>query len=178
MDTFPAKSEYHPINRFDMAELTMLFREDNLPDPLDPNSPIDNRTAVRMYMALARVPAAIRERIVEPWDSGFYKVSDGKSHPISWMKLPRRLRKLHFDKDIVSVRHDWDYYSGCCTQKEADEHYYRGQVALGMRPWTARLEWLALRTFGRRSWKRHARKRDSIPGYGTLEWALANREHV
>lgn len=175
MHDFPTPEEYQP-DRFDTAELNTLLND--APNPFDITSPIDNRTAIRMYMTLARVPLKIQERIVVPWDNGFYKYSDGKSHPIRSLKLPRFLRKLHFKKDIVSVRHDWDYYTGCCSQKEADRHYYEGQKALGMRPWVARMEWLGLRAFGWRSYNRHARKRKNVPGYGTLEWIRKHRSII
>lgn len=135
----------------------------------DPNVEIDNRIAIRILLCNLTdgdLPREVYERIVEPYDIGFYRKSDGKSTPLRWLKVTRKQRRLGVRKDIVSVRHDLDYYRGRPKRRRADGWYRRSQRALGNGGLLTWLEYGALRLAGRGAWRSHARKRDTVPGYG------------
>lgn len=147
----------------------------------DPASKIDNRTAVRFVLALRSVSGDMFRRLVRPYDIGFYKKSDGKSHPLWFLRIPRFLRVLGFRKDIVAVRHDFDYYRGRSSDSDtepdrydpterlrADRNYRAGQIAVGLWRWAAWIEYFALRVGGWWSWRNHRRKSEQIDGYGTI----------
>ena len=136
---------------------------------------IDQRTAVRIFLTLRKVPFKLLVRLAEPYDLGFHKISDGKSHPIDWLRIPRFLRVLHFKKDIVSVRHDLDYYRGYTDKnkkedpsihwskherKLADKFYLESQLAIGERKWICYLEYWALRLFGGGAWTKQKNNKD------------------
>jgi hypothetical protein len=116
------------------------------------------------------VKGELFDRLVEPYDNGFYKKSDGKSSPLGFLKITRVQRLLGFRKDIVSVRHDLDYYRGNPKRERADEYYLNSQLMLGSHKWLAKIEYLALRAFGWSAWKRHEEKRDSVFGYSTDQY--------
>jgi hypothetical protein len=136
----------------------------------DPNSETDNRDAVRMFLKLQGVPKETFDALIEPYDLGFYKKSDGKSTPISFLRVPQFLKKWGFKKDIVSVRHDLDYYRGQPRRNTADKNYLVRQKEVGEKKWVAAMEWFALWLFGKFSWKSHKKKRQTITDYGTNEY--------
>ncbi|WP_305908745.1 hypothetical protein Q9L42_009160 [Methylomarinum sp. Ch1-1] len=146
----------------------------------NPDSKLDNRIAVRMFLALRGIKGQLYQNLVEPYDNGFYKRADGKSHPVPWLRVPRFLRVLGFDKDIVSIRHDLDYYrghvgdgqaiGGKAQRKKADIAYRESQNAVGERNWIIYTDYLGLRLFGWYSWKNHQFKRQTIDGYGTDDY--------
>lgn len=136
----------------------------------DPSAEIDNRTAVRMFLRIRNVPPQTFDALIEPYDLGFDKKSDGKSTPIFFMRIPRFLKVLGLKRDIVSVRHDLEYYRGIPAQRSADNNYLDRQREIGERKWIATMEWFALRIVGRFSWNSHKNKRRTVPDYGTDEF--------
>ena len=150
----------------------------------DNTANIDQRTAVRIFLTLRKVRYDLLLRLAEPYDLGFHKKSDGKSHPVEWARIPRFLRVLHFKKDIVSVRHDLDYYRGFTDKskkdetavhwtpeerKLADELYYEGQLAVGERKWICKLEYWALRLFGGCAWAKSQARTDKEARFLCIE---------
>ena len=171
MATFPSIAEYGPGPSDEELDALLAGRTSVEESEFnDPAAEIDNRTAVRMFLKLRRVSAETFSALIEPYDLGFYKKSDGKSTPIPFMRIPRFLKVLGLKRDIVAVRHDLDYYRGQPEKEPADRHYLHRQKEVGERMWVARLEWFALRLVGWMSWGNHKRKRKTIPAYGTDEY--------
>ncbi len=168
MATFLSKEEYGGGPTDDELD-TMLVGRTSVEESEfnDPNAEIDNRDAVRMFLRLRGVSAETFAALVEPYDLGFYKKSDGKSTPIPFMRIPRFIKVLGLKRDIVAVRHDLDYYRGTPDREPADRHYLDRQKEVGERKWVAAMEWFALRLVGGISWNRHKNKRLTIDGYGT-----------
>jgi hypothetical protein len=175
--TFPNKTAYDLKSQAQVGALTpqetveLLEKIPALAELYanDPSVRMDNRDAVRLLLKLRKIEPPLFDLLVAPYDNGYYKKSDGKSTPLSFMKVPRFLRVLGFWKDIVSVRHDLDYYKGT-HRKTADDRYREAQIKVGQRSWIAYLEYYGLRLFGSISWRRHARHRASADGYGTDEY--------
>jgi len=130
---------------------------------------LDNRTSVRMILLLRGVKREVYDLLVEPYDTGFYRRTDGKSSPLGIFKVAPIQRALGFTKDIVSIRHDLDYYSGV-ERSLADARYRDNQIELGYPKWRALGEYWALRVFGRKAWNRHKKKRENIEVYGTMAY--------
>lgn len=130
---------------------------------------INNLVSVRLYLLLRGVSTPCYRLLVEAYDNGYYKKSDGKSTPFGIFKIAAIQKRLRFRKDIVAVRHDFDYYSGV-NRKEADVRYRDLQIEVGHPRWKAVLEYGALRLFGRFAWRNHANKRAEIEGYGTVAY--------
>ena len=171
MAEFPSIAEYGsgPSD----AELYALLAGRDRVDEFefnDPSAVIDNRTAVRMFLRLRNVTGPTFDALIEPYDLGFYKKSDGKSTPIPFMRIPRFLKILGLKKDIVSVRHDLEYYRGKPEREPADKNYLDRQKEIGERKWVAAMEWIALRLIGWVSWHNHKKKRATITDYGTNEY--------
>ncbi|MCW8956555.1 MAG: hypothetical protein OQL09_06700 [Gammaproteobacteria bacterium] len=135
-------------------------------DVSDRRKNIDNRTLVRLFLLLRGVKDESFKLLVEPYDNGFYKRADGKSSAFGVFKVARVQKILRFKKDIVSIRHDWDYYTGV-DQKIADKRYLKLQIEVGYQKWRAKFEYRLLRMFGQIAWSVHKKKRDQIPEYGT-----------
>lgn len=131
-----------------------------------PNSVADNRYTAERYLEFRKVSQDLKEQLLEPYHNGFYKKADGKSAPLSFMRVPRFLRVLGFFKDIVSVRHDFDYYRGKPSRRDADKNYREGQLAVGHSAPLAYAEFFFLRIFGYFAWSRHELKRKRISEYG------------
>jgi len=168
MATFPSKAEYGAGPSDDELDVLLAGRTSVEESEFnDPDAEIDNRTAVRMFLKVRQVSAETFAALVEPYDLGFYKKSDGKSTPIPFMRIPRFLKVLGLKRDIVAVRHDLDYYRGIPDREPADRHYLDRQKEVGERKWVAAMEWFALRLVGGFSWKRHKKKRLTIDGYGS-----------
>lgn len=179
----PEAEEYSPA----LDEEMELLRSDS-PKGLeflvnDPASKIDNRTAVRFILALRNVSGEMFRRLTKPYDIGFYKKSDGKSHPLWFLRTPRFLRVFGFKKDIVAVRHDFDYYRGLSGESKrgagryhrserlrADQHYRRAQIDVGLWRIAAGIEFWTLRAAGWWSWGRHRKRSRLIEGYGTIDY--------
>lgn len=136
----------------------------------DPSSEIDNRYSVRKLLDLRQVEEGLMKLLVEPYDNGYYKKSDGKSTPLSFMRVPRFLRILGFHKDIVSVRHDYDYYTGALPRRVADKSYLHGQIAVGQHAFFAWIEYFFLRLAGLRAWHLHRKRKKENADYGTDEY--------
>ena len=130
---------------------------------------MDNTVSVRLYLLLRGVSTDTYNILIEPYDNGFYKRADGKSTPFGIFKIASVQKRLRFKKDVVSVRHDLDYYLGV-SRKEADERYRDLQNEVGHHKWKTALEYGALRLFGRIAWRAHAQKRATIEGYGTVAY--------
>ena len=168
MATYPSKEEYGSGPSEEQLDALLAGRTSvDEAEFNDPSVEIDNRTAVRMFLRLRRVSLETFSALVEPYDLGFYKKSDGKSTPIPFMRIPRFLKVLGLKRDIVAVRHDLDYYRGTPDREPADNSYRSRQKEVGERRWIAAMEWFALRLVGRFSWNRHKKKRQTIEGYGT-----------
>ena len=129
---------------------------------------IDNTVSVRLYMLLRGINNDTYNTLLEPYDNGYYKRSDGKSSPFGFFKIEHAQNILGFKKDIVSVRHDFDYYLGL-DRKEADSRYKELQLELGHYKWVVKIEYFVLRALGWKAWNSHRDKRDSIEGYGKIE---------
>lgn len=130
---------------------------------------INNLVSVRLYLLLRGVSTPSYKLLVEPYDNGYYKKSDGKSTPFGIFKIAAIQKRLRFSKDIVAVRHDFDYYTGM-NREEADKRYRDLQIECGHSRWKAVLEYRALRLFGGVAWRNHAKKRATIEGYGTVAY--------
>jgi len=130
---------------------------------------MDNTVSVRLYLLLRGVSTGSYNILVEPYDNGYYKRADGKSTPFGIFKIAAVQKRLRFRKDIVSVRHDLDYYTGV-DRKVADQRYRDLQIEVGHSKWKTALEYTALRMFGSIAWNKHAEKRRSTPGYGTVAY--------
>ncbi len=167
MTDFPRWQDYQPPDFELLGRLALEYGPLREVEVSDPRSAIDNRTAVRVYLLQQGVRGVLFERLVEPYDLGFYLRSDGKSTPIPGMRLRAQQAAQGFCKDIVSVRHDLDYYRGLPGRAAADHWYHLGQRALGEQSVIAAAEYLCLRAVGWAAWRRHARKRATIPGYGS-----------
>ena len=127
---------------------------------------LDNRVSVRLYLLLRGVKDQSYQLLVEAYDNGFYMRCDGKSTPFGVFKLSYVQKRLRFKKDIVSVRHDLDYYRGF-DQKEADLRYKELQLAVGYNKYKTEFEYQMLKLFGRFAWRAHEKKRQQNPEYGT-----------
>ncbi len=132
----------------------------------DPSANYDNVASLEAYLKLLDIPFATREIIIDTYRIGFYKVSDGKSHPLPWLRIPSFMKALGLEKDPVSVVHDRDYYRGF-DKKDADLRYYRLQIAVGLPKWRAWIEYYGLKMFGGRAYRRHAELRRKVGMYGT-----------
>lgn len=138
----------------------------------NPESSYDNAASLRKYLELVQCPLNVKRELLVPWDNGFYLLSDGKSHPVKWARLPSRLRALGLNLDPPAVLHDYRYYVGTARSR-ADKEYYNNQLALGMPQALAVAEFWALRCGGWLAYVRHAQRRESIPGYGTDRYIMA-----
>jgi hypothetical protein len=139
----------------------------------DPKEQIDNRIAIRILLwkhTSGQISKELLHRLSEPYDNGYYKKSDGKSTPIPWLKMNSEQEHAGIKKDIVSVRHDLDYYRGSPQRLEADLFYLLCQHCIGSNRVLATLEYIVLRIFGFLAWNKHKRKRETILGYGTDEY--------
>ena len=74
--------------------------------------------------------------------------------------IPRLLWRLcghpfEAPRIYAAIRHDWHYSGGdpSVNRKDADRIYRSDMLALGVGPWKARVEYLALRLCGRSHWK-------------------------
>lgn len=137
----------------------------------NPNARYDNAAALRQYLDILQAPAEVKRALLIPWDNGYYLFSDGKSHPVKWLRLPSRLRVLGLELDPPSVLHDYRYYTGA-NRYFADCEYYENQVALGMPKAFALGEYYGLRAGGWKAWNTHAEKREAIEDYGTDGYIL------
>lgn len=142
---------------------------DVIGDVSDWRSSVDNRTAIRLLLMLRGIANDSFRILVEPYDNGYYKRADGKSSPFGLFKIARFQKVMGFKKDIVSIRHDLDYYRGL-DRKAADMRYRDLQIELGYQSWRAKAEYAALRSFGAIAWRSHEKKRGRIPGYGSDEY--------
>lgn len=129
---------------------------------------LDNTLSVRLYLLLRGVCTDSYTILVEPYDNGYYKRADGKSTPFGIFKIAAVQKRLRFKKDIVAVRHDFDYYTGV-KREVADTRYRDLQIEVGYSKWKAHLEYMALALFGGIAWHAHAKKRATVKGYGTIE---------
>ncbi len=166
MKKFPAWDVYQPPSD---AELTALAAEHaglRESEVSDRDSPLDNRTAIRIFLRQRGITGALYDRLVEPYDIGYYLRSDGKSTPIPSMRLRRDQAESGFCKDIIAVRHDLEYYRGVPGRAEADIRYREGQQALGASFLVASAEYLVLAAVGWVAWNEHAEQRRRIAGYG------------
>ncbi|QDU82097.1 hypothetical protein Pla110_38520 [Polystyrenella longa] len=150
---FPSFLEYCPPDDAELDELANQFPEMGEHEIHDPNSKIDNRTAIRIFLRSRGVTGLLFDRLIEPYDLGFYKKCDGKSSPVN--RLPVIQRKSGFKRDIVSVRHDLDYYRGKPSRRVADWFYVISQIAVGEAVPMSWVEWSAVRLFGYKAWKSH-----------------------
>ncbi|MFV2055037.1 MAG: hypothetical protein ACC707_01165 [Thiohalomonadales bacterium] len=166
----PGISDYKGPDREAFCRLlhdgTHNFLDNNI---LNERNSLDNRTTVRMILLLRGVKRETYDQLVEPYDTGFYRRTDGKSSPLGIFKIAPIQRKLGFTKDIVSIRHDLDYYSGV-ERSLADARYRDNQIELGYPKWRAIGEYWALRAFGWKAWNKHKTRRENIAGYGTLAY--------
>jgi len=148
---------------------------------IDPAVPWDNRDAVWALMLLLGFNPgdATWERVTIMYSNGFYQFADGKSHPVPWLRLPGWLHRLGMEKDPFSIPHDWSYYTGRPWDDAPSEYRRRvnadAEYLEDHRPpvealLTARVEYRALRMGAGASWRRHARRRGEVAGYGTLDW--------
>lgn len=130
---------------------------------------MDNTVSVRLYLLLRGVRTETYNLLVEPYDNGYYKRADGKSTPYGIFKLAFVQKRLRFKKDIVSVRHDLDYYLG--TDREiADKRYRDLQLEVGYNRYKTAFEYRMLRIFGGAAWRSHEAERQRTEGYGTLDY--------
>ena len=139
-------------------------------DANDPSKEMDNRIAVRILLwrlNIGKLSPGLFSRLVEPYDIGFYKKSDGKSSPFGFMKVMGIQKLFGVKKDIVSVRHDLDYYRGNPNRLKSDLYYLRSQKALDQSSFFSRIEYTALRWFGCPAWNKHKKKRIKDSCYGT-----------
>lgn len=161
---FPSILEYTPPSWEELGQLTSETPTIEDHHINDPNSPIDNRTAIRIFLHQQGVSGILFDRLVEPYDLGFYKKCDGKSSPV--YKLSQTQRKFGFKRDIVAVRHDLDYYRGLPSRRIADYFYLISQQAVGEPVSMSYIEWAALKLFGQKAWDAHREKRTANPDYG------------
>lgn len=167
---FLTQEEYIPPNTTQISQLVEAYGAVEEQHINNTRARIDNRDAIRMYLWLRGVSDDVFKKLVEPYDIGFYRKCDGKSHPVRWLRVPRFLKHLGFKLDMGAVRHDLDYYLGMIPRKEADRFYRQAQIELGNQPWTAYSEYIALRLFGWYAWNQHRKKQGSTKGYGTLDY--------
>ncbi|MDH3672552.1 MAG: hypothetical protein OES46_15580 [Gammaproteobacteria bacterium] len=168
-----SKFKGHPYEEPKQSQWTETF--ERFPEIIevissDPSSEIDNRYSVRKLLDLRQVEGGLKKLLVEPYDNGYYKKSDGKSTPLSFMRVPRFLRILGFRKDIVSVRHDYDYYKSELPRRAADKNYLTGQIAVGQHAFYAWIEYFFLRLAGIYAWHRHGKRKKENADYGTDEY--------
>lgn len=140
---------------------------------LNTKSPYDNRTIVRILLWKRFKQGYLHEelyrRLLEPYDNGFYKKANGKSAPV-FLKVIGRQRILGLRKDIVAVRHDFDYYLNEPKRSQADWYYLISQVGVGQSKIIAVIEYLVLAVFGGIAYRGHTKSQEWIKGYGTREF--------
>ena len=169
----PEKKEFIVPTERQLIRLTQKYPFMVPDEAVHPDFWMDNRLSVRILIWLhfeGNISSEIFDRLIEPYDNGYYKKSDGKSTPFFWMKVTGYQRILGLKKDIVSVRHDLDYYRGKPPRKEADQLYFSSQIDLGQKKFLASVEYWFLKQFGRIAWSSHRSKQTTIPGYGTDEY--------
>jgi hypothetical protein len=150
-------------------------------EALHPSFWMDNRLSVRILIWSffeAKIAAEQFDRLIEPYDNGYYKKSDEESTPIFWTKVTGYQQILGVKKDIVSVRHDLDYYPGEPARKEAHKLYFFSQIDLGQKRLLPKVEYCFLKQFGRIAWIRHKSKQTTIPGYRTDEYIPNLPDHI
>jgi hypothetical protein len=127
---------------------------------------IDIRDRAWWLLRLAGAGKEDRDEMMLPFLNGFWKISDGMSSPIwrhtlAWAGMP---------KHPVFVGHDWDYFTGAKTRAQADRDMLRRMEMFGW-SWNRRMVvYAAVRLCGAAAWRRHARLRRSVAGYGTDAW--------
>ena len=174
---FPIPKDYRAPSPRRIGELMATEIIDEI-TAIDPNSEIDNRDAIRVV--LYNLTDGIMDKesmdaLTLPYDIGFYKKADGKSTPLRWFRVNRLQRRLGIRKDVVSIRHDYDYYSGQ-PRNIADRDFRRFQKLLRSPAYMTFFEYQALRIFGARAWTHHEYLRlqsaamDVAPKYGTVEY--------
>lgn len=168
---FPSYFEYCPPTGRELDQLAAENPEVSQREIHNPDSPIDNRTAIRIFLHSRRVKGLLFDRLVEPYDLGFYKKCDGKSSPVN--RLPIIQRKSGFKRDIVSVRHDLDYYRGKPSRRVSDWFYVISQIAVGEGVPMSWIEWSALRLFGHSAWKAHRERAIENNLYGRDDFIVS-----
>ena len=180
------KQEYDPIiekwdparegkaivlpSTYQLDKLCQRYPSLSIDDVNNPKHFLDNRLSVRIlvwHLTQRHISQELFDRLVEPYDNGFYKLSDGKSTPLWWTKVTGFQKWLGVKKDIAAVRHDLDYFRLTPTQKKADQYYFESQVALHKRPGWAKLEYYSLRLFGWHARSKHVWRTFLNPKYGT-----------
>ncbi|MCA9041053.1 MAG: hypothetical protein KDA65_11945 [Planctomycetaceae bacterium] len=173
---FPSYLEYCPPGDTELDELAVQHPNMGEHEIHNPNSIIDNRTAIRVFLRSRGVKGLLFDRLVEPYDIGFYKKCDGKSSPVN--RLPMVQRKSGFKRDIVAVRHDLDYYRGKPSRRVSDWFYVISQIAVGEGAPMSWVEWTALRLFGHRAWKAHRDRALENALYGRDDYIISLPDYI
>ena len=172
--TYRPERAYRPPTDQELDHLVTIHTALTEYEANDPACEFDNRTVVRVILwqryKVGGIDREMYDSLIEPYDNGFYKKADGKSAPFGFLKVLGIEKKLGVNKDITSVRHDFDYYRGTPSRKLADKHYLKAQVGLGHNRVWAWVEYLTLRGFGWSAWRTHRKRQDFIIRYGQVEF--------
>lgn len=176
---FPAHLEFDHNRAMALIKEIGGVSDDLYKAAVDPSQPFDNRDAAWAIMLLQgfRPGHPTWERVTQCFLDGSYKYFDGKSHPIWWMRVSAWMRPLNLERDIYAFPHDRGYFIGALpgeTDYEArlkhDRYYLDDHRSPVLANWKACAEYRALRIGAGPSWNRHKGRRDTIEGYGTIEW--------
>lgn len=179
-EKFDSSRDFIPPSPYQLGRLASKYPELTTSDAIDQDHHLDNRLAVRILIWKSKngdLTVELFNRLVEPYDNGYYLKADGKSSPIWWTKVMGLQKLLGVQKDIAAVRHDYDYYRGKPKRKLADKYYFYSQISLGQSIFWAKIEYFALRLFGCGPWDRHREKNKDNKDYGTdpyIKTGLAN----
>ena len=151
-----------------------------LEDPNNTDSVYDIRTIVRILLwqryRSGKLSHELYERLIEPYDNEFYKKANGKSAP-SRFKVMGLQKMLGIQKDIVSVRHDYDYYRNDPGRIKSDFYFLKSQIAVGQLKIFSLIEFVVLLLVGWFPFMQHRHRSEWIMGYGTDEF-ITNLENI
>ena len=159
-----------PPSKYQLERLCEKYQSLSIEDVNNPNHYLDNRLAVRIliwHLKQREISYELFNRLVEPYDNGYYKLSDGKSTPLWWTKVTGLQKWLGIKKDIAAVRHDLDYFRLNPLKEKADQYYFDSQIALKKNATWAKIEFYALRLFGWHARSRHVWETFLNSKYGT-----------
>lgn len=147
-------------------------------DAGNPDAIVDNRLGVRLliyYLTDNNPDHELMKCLVEPFDNGFYKKSDGKSTPLPWYKVTDVQKRLRVEKDVAAILHDFRYYQGPnygakMGKLSADCEFFKCSKMLQTRLTVATIDYSGLLAFGWIPWLKHRRKHKQNKKYGSLDY--------